>query len=198
MFIRDSLDTEHVVLCVETIRWGTARLIESRGFHLPGQGGDDGGRELVLHHENVFELSIEAMRPTCGLGVCIEKQKAFCCYNTPLARIINEQAYPQLGRSWGEAKSSDCRGLSLPELQRLDWSRIDLSEWLALLSQAGQLPTPDALDIERLTGAGSTLNTGARANAAARTEARAEGLDGNAVAREAEEVVWEEVLRGLP
>ena len=132
------------------------------------------------------------------LGVCIEKQKAFCCYNTPLARIINAQAYPQLGRSWGEAKSPDCRGLSLPELQRLDWSRIDLSEWLALLSQAGQLPTPDALDIERLTGAGSTLNTGARAGAAARTEARADGLDANAVAREAEEAVWEEVLRALP
>ncbi|MFE8035025.1 conjugal transfer protein TraN, partial [Thiohalocapsa marina] len=130
--------------------------------------------------------------------ICIQKQKAFCCYNSPLARIINEQAYPQLGRSWGEAKQPDCRGLSLQEMERLDWSQIDLSEWIALLTQAGQFPSPEDLDIDSLTGTGSTLNTGGRADAAERTEARTDGLDANAAAREAEAAVWEEVLRGLP
>ncbi|MGB5737278.1 MAG: conjugal transfer mating pair stabilization protein TraN, partial [Thiohalocapsa sp.] len=108
-----------------------------------------------------FELGVKRELRSCHyvgsycdskiLGVCIEKQKAFCCFNTPLARIINEQAYPQLGRSWGDPEHPDCSGLSLHELQRLDWSRIDLSEWLAILSQAGQFPSPGDLDIEALT-----------------------------------------------
>ena len=132
------------------------------------------------------------------LGLCIEKQKAFCCFNTPIARIINEQAYPPLGRNWGEAESPDCSGLSLEELQRLDWSRVDLSEWLALLTQAGQFPTPENLDIEALTGTGSELNTGGRADAAERSQARTQGLDAGALGREAQEALWEEVRRELP
>ncbi|MFE8032857.1 conjugal transfer mating pair stabilization protein TraN [Thiohalocapsa marina] len=158
--------------------------------------------------EEEFELGAKRALRSCHyvgsycdsevLGICIQKQKAFCCYNSPLARIINEQAYPQLGRSWGEAEQPDCRGLSLQELERLDWSQIDLSEWIALLTQAGQFPSPEDLDIDSLTGTGSTLNTGERADAAERTEARTDGLDANAVAREAEEAVWEAVLQGLP
>ena len=37
------------------------------------------------------------------LSACIERRKAYCCFNTPLARILNEQIRPQLGRGWGEA-----------------------------------------------------------------------------------------------
>ena len=132
------------------------------------------------------------------LGVCIEKQKAFCCFNTPLARIINEQAYPQLGRSWGDSEYPDCSGLSLHELERLDWSRIDLSEWLAILSEAGQFPSPGDLDIEALTGSGSMLNTGVRAGAAERSIQRAEGLDAGRRTHEAEQAVRDGVLDRLP
>jgi conjugal transfer mating pair stabilization protein TraN len=32
------------------------------------------------------------------LTACIERRKAYCCFNTPLARILNEQIRPQLGR----------------------------------------------------------------------------------------------------
>ena len=132
------------------------------------------------------------------LGICIEKQKAFCCFNTPLARIVNEQAYPQLGRSWGNAKHPDCTGLSLHELQRLDWSRIDLSEWLAILHEAGQFPRPADLHIEALTGSGSVLDTGARGDAAERSQERANGLDGAGVVREAAGGVRRDIEAALP
>jgi conjugal transfer mating pair stabilization protein TraN len=115
-----------------------------------------------------------------------------------LARIINEQAYPQLGRSWGEPEHPNCRGLSLQELERLDWSRIDLSEWIALLTQAGQFPTPETIDLEALTGAGSELNTGGRANAAERSAVRTEGLNAGAIGQEAADQVWDKVRRELP
>ena len=86
----------------------------------------------VVYEE--FELRVQRELRACHyvgsycdsdiLGICIEKQKAFCCFNTPLARIINEQAYPQLGRSWGEPEHPNCRGLSLQELERLDAGEI--------------------------------------------------------------------------
>ncbi len=82
-------------------------------------------RILWTCEEEEFELGVQRELRTCHyvgsycdseiLGICIEKQKAFCCFNTPLARIINEQAYPQLGRSWGEPEHPNCRGLSLQE-----------------------------------------------------------------------------------
>ena len=46
------------------------------------------------------------------LGVCIERRRSYCCFTTPLARILNEQARPQLGRGWGSAKHPDCAGAS--------------------------------------------------------------------------------------
>ncbi|WP_242519295.1 conjugal transfer protein TraN [Halochromatium roseum] len=158
--------------------------------------------------EDEFELGVQRELRACHyvgsycdseiLGICIEKQKAFCCFNTPLARIINEQAYPQLGRSWGEPEHPNCRGLSLQELERLDWARIDLSEWIALLTQADRFPLPEALDLEALTGTGSELSTGARADAAERSAGRAEGLDAGEVGQQAADQLWEAVRRGLP
>ncbi len=115
-----------------------------------------------------------------------------------MARIINEQAYPQLGRSWGDPEYPNCSGLSLQELERLDWSRIDLSEWLAILSQAGQFPSPGDLDIEALTGSGSELNTGDRGNAAERSAARVDGLDAGEIGQATAEQMSQELQRGLP
>jgi conjugal transfer mating pair stabilization protein TraN len=132
------------------------------------------------------------------LGVCVEKQKAYCCFNTPLARIVNEQGCPQLGRSWGNPKHPDCAGLSLSELERLDRSRIDLSEWLAILQDAGQFSGPGDLDIEALTGSGSVLDTGRRAGAAERSIQRAEDLDAGRRTHEAEQAARDGVLESLP
>ena len=38
------------------------------------------------------------------LGACVEKRKAYCCYTSPLARIMNEQARLQLDDlTWGDS-----------------------------------------------------------------------------------------------
>lgn len=54
--------------------------------------------------------------------------KVFCCFATKLSRVVQEQGRDQLNIDWGKADSPDCRGLSLDELTRLDFSKIDLSE----------------------------------------------------------------------
>jgi conjugal transfer mating pair stabilization protein TraN len=44
------------------------------------------------------------------LGACIERRTAYCCFNTPLARILNEQIRPQLGRGWGDRRTTPTAG----------------------------------------------------------------------------------------
>jgi hypothetical protein len=65
------------------------------------------------------------------LGTCIQKKRTFCCFSSPLARIIHEQGRPQFNIGWGSAKSPNCRGFTMDEFQMLDFSSIDLSEWIA-------------------------------------------------------------------
>lgn len=65
------------------------------------------------------------------LGACITQKQAHCCFNSRLARIVNQQGRAQLGRGYGDPKSPDCSGITVDELQRLDFSRMDLSEFYA-------------------------------------------------------------------
>ena len=67
------------------------------------------------------------------LGICIQKAKSQCCFNTKLGRIIQEQVRPQLKAfnaiGWGPVKHPDCRGFTADEFQALDFSKMDLSEY---------------------------------------------------------------------
>ena len=64
---------------------------------------------------------------------CLARTKSFCCFNSHLARIINEQGRAQVGKTWGSdtARNPDCSGFSVAELQSLDFSHIDFSEFYA-------------------------------------------------------------------
>ena len=64
------------------------------------------------------------------LGVCLQRKKTYCCFNSVLARIIQEQGRPQLGIGWGDAKHPNCRGFTPEEFQKIDFSKVDFSEWL--------------------------------------------------------------------
>lgn len=60
---------------------------------------------------------------------CIVKSKSYCCFNSKLARIMQQQGRSQLGISWGNADSPNCAGLTPEQFQSLDFSRIDMSEY---------------------------------------------------------------------
>jgi len=64
------------------------------------------------------------------LGVCVQEKKTYCCFSSPLARIVHEYGRPQLGIGWGSPKSPNCRGFTPEEFQKLDFSKIDFSEWI--------------------------------------------------------------------
>lgn len=100
-------------------------------------------------HESELKLGIERKLGKCTfvgsycsdrvLFYCITKKESYCCYNTPLARIIMEQARRQLG-GFGSKKHPNCQGLTPQEMQSVNWDAIDLTEWTARLAEAGILP----------------------------------------------------------
>ncbi|MDE9429885.1 conjugal transfer protein TraN [Xenorhabdus bovienii] len=63
---------------------------------------------------------------------CVQKANAYCCFNSKLARIIHEQGRPQLSTigDFGTAKAPQCRGFTPDEFQSVDFSKIDLSEYI--------------------------------------------------------------------
>lgn len=115
---------------------------------------------------------------TKTLGVCIEKRKSYCTFNSPLSRILQEQIRAQLGISWGSDKHPNCRALSVAEINEVDWDKINLDEWLAILQTTGHMPQSPAdamskYSLDQLTEKTATLNfDGKREDTATRNQQR--------------------------
>lgn len=75
------------------------------------------------------------------IKICIEKTKSYCCFNSRLARIINEQGRAQIGKSWGSAESPSCSGFTPAEFAAIDFSRLDLSEFMAEVMANVRMPS---------------------------------------------------------
>lgn len=71
---------------------------------------------------------------------CIERRDAYCCYNSPFARIVQQSARPQLGLDFGDPMAPTCDGFTVAELSGLDWDQIDLEEWYGILAANGVIP----------------------------------------------------------
>ncbi len=73
------------------------------------------------------------------LGVCVERREKHCCFNSKLAKLINRQGRSQLG-----LPVDDCGGFSAAQVQGLDFSAMDLSEFITDI-------TPTLPDRSKLT-----------------------------------------------
>lgn len=76
------------------------------------------GQNLCVHIETYCSKKV--------LKVCVEKKERHCCFNSKLAKIINRQGRAQIGMPM-----NGCGGFNQAQLQALDFSRIDLSEFIA-------------------------------------------------------------------
>lgn len=74
------------------------------------------------------------------LFVCGSIRRNYCCYESKLARVIQEQGRAQLGKGWGEPKVPSCGGFSVEEFSRLDLSEMDFSEVYADFTSAVSVP----------------------------------------------------------
>lgn len=80
------------------------------------------------------------------LGICVQTKVRWCCFSSKLSRIINEQGRPQLGKGWGTAEEPDCSGFTVEEIQKLDFAKMDLSEFYADV-----MATAKMLDVGQMT-----------------------------------------------
>lgn len=129
------------------------------------------------------------------LGACVEKRQVYCCFNSPLSRIIQEQARPQLGmgtsaRPFGPTKSPNCDGIPLDRISEINWDEINLDEWLAILQQNGHFPEAGNISMDSLTGSGSDFNIhGDREPADVRAMNRIDDIDVDGKRMEASEMI---------
>ncbi len=77
-------------------------------------------------------------------GVCIRRSRAWCVFGSKLGRILQQQGRRQLGIGWGS-----CRGLTVAEVESVDFERLDLSEFTQDLMDGSREPAvalPDSGD----------------------------------------------------
>lgn len=111
---------------------------------------------LTACDEDEYETSYKRATGSChevsdqctseNLIGCVERTKTFCCYSSPLARIIHEQAFisnqhPFTG-GWSAYQQAGCRGFTFAEFAQIDFDQLDLNEWVSLLIGADKLPSP--------------------------------------------------------
>ncbi|MDD2878678.1 MAG: conjugal transfer protein TraN [Acidiphilium sp.] len=71
---------------------------------------------------------------------CVTTKYVWCCYQNPLSNIIASQIrlnQPAIAGGYGSAKNPTCGGFTPAQLAAVDWSQINLSQWLAMLEQGG-------------------------------------------------------------
>ena len=118
------------------------------------------------------------------LGVCVKKYRSYCCFNSPLSRIVQEQLRKQgdlLGpdfTNFGSVKHPQCRGIPVEKIGLVDWDRVDLSEWTAILKNNQMFPDETSTDMDSMTGSKSKYNyDGERVDSLTRTESRLKYID---------------------
>jgi len=103
------------------------------------------------------------------IGVCLAVTETYCCYNSRLARIINQQGKAQLGT----AVNTSCDGFTQAELSSIDFSKMDLTEFMAEIQSKINIPAIQA-------GMQARINTMGNANGPTSPTANTPTLNPNA------------------
>ena len=70
------------------------------------------------------------------LGICVTRERRWCVFGSKLGRIFQEQGRAQLGIGWGS-----CRGLTVAEIEGIDFDALNLSEFTSDLLDGGKDPS---------------------------------------------------------
>lgn len=70
--------------------------------------------------------------------VTFTSYKSFCCFKSKMSKIIQVGGRQQLGIGWGDKKSPDCRPLTLEEIKRIDFNKLNFSELFADMQNTAQ------------------------------------------------------------
>jgi conjugal transfer mating pair stabilization protein TraN len=110
-------------------------------FLLSGSCSQDDIQTAMLDDSGMCHYIDTYCKKKWPLAGCVQEAKVFCCFNSKLARIVQEQGRPQLATfnpPWVYAGSGNCRGFTPSEFQMLDFSKMDLSEYLGDIKAKAQ------------------------------------------------------------
>ena len=103
--------------------------------------------EEVLSEQRQKNLCVPAgSEDIKSAGIKIGKKNHHCCWGNLLEKTIQVQARKQLGMTFTSGNKPNCRGLTLEELGRVDFSKMDFSEVAADIHK--KMALPDIGDVE--------------------------------------------------
>ena len=98
-------------------------------------------KALAKAKTNKLTISIGEFCSKKVLGVCLEKKRSYCQFDSKLAQIVQQQGRNgQLHIGFGGAKSPDCRGISVDELQRINFDQLDFTNFMEDLMNNQAIP----------------------------------------------------------
>ena len=123
--------------------FGLANCCKNTGLLVGMAGCSASERELAeeRHAGNTHYLGKYCSKKTL-FGLCIRRSRAWCVFGSKLGRILQQQGRAQLGIGW-----SSCRGLTVAEIEGINFARLDLSEFTRNLMDGSMEPAvslPDA------------------------------------------------------
>ena len=114
------------------------------------------------------------------LGSCVARKESYCCFASPFAKIFQQQARPQLKKGFGDPKAPTCEGIPISDIKKLDFNKMDFSEWINMLKVSNQIPTNSAAADEMWDKANVTkgkLPNASKNNAQDRLDGQTKGSD---------------------
>lgn len=79
---------------------------------------------------------------------CVQHAKRYCCFNSMMSRLIQEQGREQLSSfdGFGTTDEPDCRGFTLQEFEAIDFTKVDFSEYESIFSTRTTEEMQDIMD----------------------------------------------------
>ncbi|MAO49406.1 MAG: hypothetical protein CML16_00795 [Pusillimonas sp.] len=100
------------------------------GIALDILGGSCSEDEQILAAKREENLCVDVGWYCAKRGIfgCNKRRRTSCCFNSVLARIINEEGHNQLGISWGTPEEPMCEGLTPEQFSQVNLDNVDFSE----------------------------------------------------------------------
>lgn len=114
--------------------------------------------EEITQGINIAERKCVVFGEYCSkeaLGACTRRSTRACCYQSMVARIMGSQIKAQLNPGvenggYGSSESPNCDGISVSDLERVNWDQIDLTEWLDTMKAGGFGAAQSEEDVDRM------------------------------------------------
>lgn len=141
-----------------------------------------------------FELAVGKQIGTCThlgsfcqtkvIGMCVIKKDRYCCFNSPVTRVLREHLDQTGVADLGTAMTPQCHGITFEQMSRINMDGVDEGEIIGRMDQGNFLPNMtnmagmDFSEMEALLdGARSALGDTSRQNPSDRNEERLGQMD---------------------